>query len=131
MREIKFRAYSKIQKRILDVVEIRFNTKCFKLSDSQWYEFDEAYLTQFTGLLDKNGREIFEGDILRTEGIDNVQLWKVDYEMSSDVMGFSCNCISGSFSSCHNEVWDEGEVVGNIYNPPELLEGKENSDERD
>ena len=59
---------------------------------------------QFTGLLDKNGQKIFEGDIMNNAG--NV----VEY----------CNdgfCINGDSSLCY---WTKTEIIGNIHDNPEL-----------
>lgn len=63
---------------------------------------------QFTGLLDKNGKKIFEGDIMRNAG--NV------VEFCSD--GF---CINGDSPLAF---WTKTEIIGNIHDNPEVLEVK-------
>lgn len=77
-------------------------------------------LGQYINLKDKNGKEIYKDDILITNGIDGEQAWIVNFEMSSDVMGFGLDCITGDFSSVHNNVWETGEIIGNKFENPEL-----------
>ena len=64
---------------------------------------------QYTGLTDKNGKKIFEGDIVK---ISNDEIFEVKYEDG----GFTAGLFLGD--------WDYGhvEVIGNIHDNPELME---------
>jgi hypothetical protein len=72
---------------------------------------------QFTGLLDKNGKEIFESDVLKIyyEGNQKSYLKKVKWLNDAINKGRWDALDNCAFTSC--------EVVGNIYENPELLEG--------
>ena len=84
----------------------------------------EGYKTmQFTGLYDKNGKEIWEGDIVRNEhGTVCAVVWKEDecgFIATKPYDGYP-NCYTYDFSlypGLH-------EVLGNIYSDPHLLENK-------
>lgn len=90
--------------------------------------YDRQYLVeartigQYTGMKDKNGVKIFEGDIIRFvngqkkvngEWADNELIYTVEYSK-----GAFC-CVSGL-----SEVLDAVEVIGNIHDNPELLVAK-------
>ena len=71
-------------------------------ADRDYIEMDKIELLQFTGLLDKNGKEIYEGDIVRREDSLN---WIVKWE-------------GQGFEPIELEKW---EIIGNIHENPELL----------
>lgn len=85
---------------------------------------DENTICQYTGLNDKNGKKIFEGDILRHA--DETILKTV---WNDRKYGFAAQCVKGSvlLKDCKWGLWefesDEVEVIGNVFDNPELLGG--------
>ena len=106
MREIKFRAWDKISRQMSDP----FGLGVHPYLDTQWPGFPkmdmDLEIMQFTGLHDRNGKEIWECDILRSR-----------YGETGEV----CWCDSiGAWSWAPGENWGmidggEVEVIGNIY----------------
>lgn len=78
---------------------------------------DEETVGEYTGLKDKNGREIYEGDILLI-GFRNYDEREIDSVMWSDICGCWMLKESGEYVY---EYGDIIEVIGNIYDNPELL----------
>lgn len=102
MREIKFRTWNP------EYTSMMYEDDVATINDiiNMGREFDT--LMQFTGLLDKNGREIYEGDIIRTHyGYPD----KEEYEGVVEDIRTDCNFESDAVM----------EVIGNIYENPELL----------
>ena len=148
MREIKFRAWHKPTQLMDDVVLIDFyNEKIgilyadpvMQCESIQKYNFNEVELMQSTGLFDKNGKEIYEGDIVRIDFNkaentniehdpvhgqyayeDTIVKW---YEDCGSFMLDEINNISTIYSSFYEEMTDLFEVIGNIYENKELLNG--------
>lgn len=91
------------------------------------WTIDEEHLMQSTGLKDKNGKEIFEGDVLAIETYEGVTNLKVFWDEKHALFMFE--------SKKYNEkdllaelVEDNTypfEIIGNVYENPELLEVKE------
>ncbi|RZK79784.1 MAG: hypothetical protein EOO85_02720 [Pedobacter sp.] len=77
--------------------------------------FSNYELMQFTGLKDKNGKEIYEGDILLHKGAKGVVVF--NSELSMFMVSFKLLVSTYSFDSIHGSV----EVIGNIHENPELL----------
>jgi hypothetical protein len=127
MREIKFRAW--VLGKMYEVKNLEWDWGHLTITtDGGWIALPDpkAHLMEFTGLYDKNGVEIYEEDILVADGDDGrhggKQYFQIMYGEGSGTVGFSPHCITGDYSSVHYEVWDKGEVIGNIHENPELLE---------
>lgn len=92
---------------------------------AEQYEVDPATVGQFTGLKDKNGRDIYEGDILKSERDDRlyvVKFWSGMFYASVK----ECNKgIFGGFPlhalTENEESGYECDIIGNIHDNPELL----------
>ena len=84
------------------------------------YEVSSETLGQYTGLNDKNGKKIFEGDLVRAENICNGYTW-----FGSVVWWNGCFAIQGVIARNVPaiDLFREYEVIGNIHDNPELLEG--------
>lgn len=123
MREIKFRAWHKEKKIMGEVlgIDILHKEIFFSNEDVDCYEhtdFKYIELMEYTGLKDKNNKEIYEGDIL-FESFGE-KYYKVVFENGSfkaefegDFEEYSFNLIDVVAQGC--------EVVGNIYENSELL----------
>ena len=129
MREIKFRAYIKATNKIEEVISINFDTKTIITKNIHCYEFKDVILMQYTELKDKNVEKIYEGDILLApEWFGRLKCVCI-YQQENNVnpiQGFGLYSYDSYFRKYNTLVesdeWDEFEVIGNIYDNPELLE---------
>jgi hypothetical protein len=81
-----------------------------------WDEIDPETLGQFTGLYDKNGKKIFEGDIVK------LPLSKKSCKVTFKSGGFVAEYGSYGFTVNNSLYGGNLEVIGNIYDNPELVE---------
>lgn len=91
-----------------------------------WIVNNDLHLMQSTGLKDKNGKEIFEGDVVRQV--------RTQPTTENETITGVVTMIEGTWlimNDCEqlaSKLWsetDENEIIGNIYENPELLEDKE------
>lgn len=124
---LRFRAWIKTEKCFADYIEsIRFYSKEIDLCwggicESDCFDFDDVNLMQSTGLFDKNGKEIFEKDILDYNGRKVIVKWHGSYasfiyEFVDELQNRKTEWKPLYLSYYHFK------IIGNIYENPELLE---------
>lgn len=127
-REIKFRAWDNIEKKWLFISE-QPNLGGFYLvgetvlgGELNRIKLDkllhDIVFTQFTGLTDKNGKEIYANDFIKAEDGTIIRIYHVTTDMKqSDIL------ITTPLSDAQNQSWisTSCEVCGNIYQNPELI----------
>ncbi|WP_127849704.1 YopX family protein [Lacticaseibacillus hulanensis] len=132
MREIKFRAYSDHFKVMMPIEDIGWDD-----DGTLWVYVihpdsgpieeigDEVHLMQYTGLHDKNGREIFESDMVRWGDTPNsietpVRIALVKFDPDICFESYIGRFEYGNFA--YKETDKYLTVIGNVYDNPELLE---------
>lgn len=123
MRQMKFRAWHKTLKRWLSYEEFYidgtgriFTTQYSEMGEPHTDISDDVELVQFTGLLDKNGKEIYEGDIVQVSNEDGEQRHGGVVKYIAPKFFVMDGEKSGLFLT------NKYEVIGNIYEHGHLLD---------
>ena len=123
----RYRAWDKIHKTMYEVDDImsidfgksEISVKTLFFEQTNYYKFDDVVLMQSTGLRDKNGKEIFEGDVVKMP--KNVYSEPTYYEVVRHRGG--AYRLESKQYGC--ELWlrhTDCEIAGDIYENPELVE---------
>lgn len=153
MRPIKFRAWDRDKRKMAHVAVISMDKQSCEpqiITCAYQVTMDQVYgsggdepcdvevinrpaasleLLQFTGLLDKNGKEIYEGDILLsrspTDEGEDLEWIPVIWDEKDACFRFPCSDGNYLFTDFPIEYGCSMEIVGNVFENPDLLPGKE------
>jgi len=127
MRDINFRCWDQVEKQWIndeclywtDELHSRKAPNIMTLVCDARYDYEPPVTIQIsTQLHDKNGREIFEGDLVVLDNDDapSIISWNKDHA------GFAMNSSDESYQGVHQAILKNYMVIGNIFENPELLE---------
>lgn len=130
----KYRVWDKELQTMLDVYLIDFKKgvlvgEHWKFGETNFMSFDEIELMQSTGLFDKNNKEIFEGDVISdgymSRNIRHHQalgFYTIDDNGVEEFFGDTASL--EDFEEVSKYMSENIEIIGNVYENPELLEDK-------
>lgn len=139
MREIKFRGHNGIEwlyDSQISIIPYGKNVHCFMPNEKNKSDQNDvcnwdsvSYVGQYTGCKDANGKEIYEGDIIRLEGVDDREIgstWehigKIVYKRGAFFVCYFDYYADGDEELICDAQVEFGTVIGNIYENKSLLE---------
>ncbi|NBL00675.1 MAG: hypothetical protein EOM50_22285 [Erysipelotrichia bacterium] len=121
----KFRAFLKDTNEIVDVENIFFELCVVKLTNNEFYEFEDIILMQSTGLHDKNGVEMFEGDIVEHLDFNSNEISKSEVRILKGCFYLVISVDGFKYDVPMMDLKDDEcilEIKGNVHENTELLE---------
>lgn len=126
MRDIKFRIYDKDRKAMYHLLENKLSFGRFEGDRAVDWEdvfadkHEELEIMQYTGLKDKNGKEIYEGDIIQHEDITK-GLVRYSEKYAQYVL-VNTGSVKDEFEPLGDYNMEVFEIIGNEFDNPDLLE---------
>lgn len=130
--KLKFRAWLKKRQEMDNEIDhiswLEDELYCIGDGITYMVSAEDLVLMQSTGLFDKNGKEIFEGDVVRMRNPRDrrqIGMFQVVRVANSPMLGLLCKKLTTEIFNLYEYMRNYYEVKGNIYENPELLEDKE------
>ena len=127
----KSRAFLKDTKQIVDVEIVFFELCIVKLTNNEFYEFEDIILMQSTGVYDKHGVEIFEGDIIQQVHAYDYSILEIETDFLEPFEVKKGNYVQGkwiaeevdgeNYSVVRYVFGKDIKVIGNVHQHHELL----------
>jgi uncharacterized phage protein (TIGR01671 family) len=122
MREIKFRAWDGEQKKMFTLSSLDMNPRFHKWGEESGRQVmlsHDVPVMQFTGLKDKNGKEIYEGDVVQRKFDSIDDTGSIIYRDNAFGIDFGKHIDFGEIG--HDPFMRYIEVIGNVWENPDLL----------